>query len=1746
MAIKFNVEPYYDDFESATTVDGLSPKEKYHQVLFRPGHAVQARELTQLQSILQNQVTQFGNHVFKEGAMVIPGYASYENNFSYVKVENITSTDTEAMVGRIFQGDTSGVKAKVVHATAEGDDPFTLFVSYIDSDGNSVSASFTQNESLTEVVSSGTAITADVLDEADATGYGAAAFIQEGIYFIRGRFVTVKSDLIILSKYTNNVSYDIGLEVTETVQTSAGDTSLNDNATGTPNETAPGAHRYQIKTDLVAQDIDGSTYSNFVLVVRVKDGQVVQKVRATDYSVIEDTLARRTFDESGNYTVRPFPASVKNHTGGDSTKLTLSVEPSKAYVRGYEIETLATEEVDLDRAREFAIYKDSSVPVRVGNYIDIQNVEGAPNLETLDSVEIHDVAKGSQGAGSIIGTCRIRSFTRVNTSTYRCYLFDIQMLQGNAFSAARSFKQAGTPEFVSDIVLQGGLAVISDPQNNSLVYKLPFDRVKDLTDGTSFSFEYDVITSNFTGGIVSEDPANPGTGVVTFTVADTTVDEFNPYDDNTFILVDTADGSIINISSSQHDFTGSVEATHQVTVSGLTATSGNYKLVASVHKTATQGTKALTESITSIPSASFTGNDSLGEADVIEIVSVGLGDTVDNGGTDVTEYFYLDKGQTDNYYGIGRAVLRPGTNFTASDDVFVTFKYFRHTTPNKDFFSVDSYNLAEIEYANIPSNSSIELRSAIDFRPRVADNGSGFSGTGGRINNFPQPNSIFRTHISYYLNRIDKFYIDKDGYFGVTKGVSAINPEKPEDPKDSMVLYEVFVPAYTVSPEEVSLTILDNNRYTMRDIGKIEKRVNNLEYYTSLSLLEREAEGAQILDGVTASPRFKNGFIVDSFATHSVANVLNTDYRASIDRQNKTLRPLFNQDNVRLVYDEDNSTTQRTGAMVTLPYSEAVLAYQSKGTGTINVNPYDVFEWTGSIEMSPSSDEWIDTTRRPDLVVDQEGVYDAMMAIIDETDAVGTNWNSWTTNWTGSTSSTSTTRSGRALITTTTTKTTKKQSRKGIETYVVPDTIETNIGDRVVEINFAPFMRSRIVTFKATRLKPNTRVYPFFDGSDVSAFCISTDSFIKFEEGAGDIINGQLVAINGKNTITAHPNRNVGVNDALITDATGTVTGSFFVPNNDSTFFRTGTRNFRLTDSNTNDLNDVGTSAETTYSARGLLETKENVTISTRVPTLERKEVTDNRVVKTTSKRTTVRWFDPLAQSFVVDLEGGAFLTSIDMFFESKDSNIPVTLQIREMDQGIPTQNIIPFSEVTLNASDVNVSTAEDTTPNPTKFTFSSPVYLQDNQEYCFVLLANSTEYKVWYSEIGGTDYLTGERISKQPYAGVLFKSQNASTWTPDQNKDLKFRLNRAQFTSTSASVILEAADPTRRKLSKNPFKTTSGSSDVVVSHKNHGLFEGDAVEFLASTDVNGIPAATINRKHYITNVEPNRYTIDVSIDEDGNAISSPDTATGTGVDGGTEVTATENKIMDVVYPLVQNLNFPGSNSTWLVDSTVGGNLMAGTASYNPANTTSVIVNSNLYFDTPALIASSTMRAERMANNSSFTLTGNLVTTKDNLSPVIDLERCSLITVRNLIDNPTNVTGLSNFNYVEDYVDETASIGGSALAKYITKNIVLADSSSTLKVFIDTNRPSSSYIDLYYKVADTEEGFDALDWVSYDASSNDTVNVPFEDNPDNYNEVEYTIDDIDSFSVFAIKIVLRSQSTTRVPTVKDFRAIALA
>ena len=167
------------------------------------------------------------------------------------------------------------------------------------------------------------------------------------------------------------------------------------------------------------------------------------------------------------------------------------------------------------------------------------------------------------------------------------------------------------------------------------------------------------------------------------------------------------------------------------------------------------------------------------------------------------------------------------------------------------------------------------------------------------------------------------------------------------------------------------------------------------------------------------------------------------------------------------------------------------------------------------------------------------------------------------------------------------------------------------------------------------------------------------------------------------------------------------------------------------------------------------------------------------------------RWADPLAQTFLIEdstLEGGVFLTKIDIFFFTKDEEIPVALDIRTVENGNPTQTVLPFSKVVKQAEDVFTSTDAS---KPTTFTFKAPVFIPYRTEHAMVLTSDSNQYKVFISLLGNDAIDAahiGEKISEQPYIGVLFKSQNASTWTPSQYEDLMFKIYRAEFTLTNYS----------------------------------------------------------------------------------------------------------------------------------------------------------------------------------------------------------------------------------------------------------------------------------------------------------------------------------------------------------------------
>jgi hypothetical protein len=1766
----YNSDPYFDDF---------SEDKKFYRILYRPGVAVQARELTQMQTIVNEQVARFGRSIFEEGMMVIPGGGTVDLEYGFIKLNDLSPSETDvaeylnSFVGTIITGQTTGVKARVVNATAATlTDPLTLFVKYT----NSGTDKSTQRFAAGEVVLSDAeeAYEAVIQSGENKVGFGSAVSVAKGVYYISDMFVLNEEQTIILDKYSNNPTYKVGFFVDQVVVTSQTDPSLNDNANGSPNYAAPGAHRYSINLLLQKRALVDESTENFVQIMQVEGGVIRARARQGNYSVFEETMARRTFDESGNYTVKAFNFEAREHLktptnrgiysaedGGSEAKLAIGMEAGKAYVRGFEIETLSTTYIPIDKSRDFASDNNVAIPFNLGAYINVKRLHGVPNITTFPVVSLRDTAVVSDGsaAGSEIGTARVRAvehFTGTlgsSTTVYRFFLFDIKMASGQTFSDIRSVYVPGTPPTTADLVLENTQAVLQDTSTNNLLVRMPYSTIKTVRgSGGSIDTNYSV-RRVYSGSLLN------GTTQITAGIDEQFI---TPYSSRDFLMVIASTGEVVNLSAPRSgdarvELTGTPSGKNLIIrLDDLGFETESYVLIATVYKQeASEKQKTLVSNYAhNINSPNTTpGNyDILGKADIFELKAVYMSTDMNTAATtssqNVTARYTLDNGQRDNFYDIGRIQLKSGQPAPIGR-LLVVFDYFIHGAG--DYFSVDSYT-GQVSYDRIPTYQSrfesFALRDVLDFRPRVRDDGESFvndSGnniTGASLVEIPRIGDNVRTDFDFYLARIDKIYLDPKGSFGVVKGVSSLTPNVPKDPDDAMVLYELTVLPYTFGPQDVIPKLIDNRRYTMRDIGRIDQRVKNLEYYTSLSLLEKETADLQILD-VNNVDRFKNGFIVDPFYGHNIGNPGDPDYHISIDATRGEARPQFYEDAVRLEYNSGaSSNIVKTGDALTLPYTHQSFINQPVASKEEFVNPFDVVRFVGKIDLSPSSDDWKDTESRPELIVDNQGLFDVVNTLFDEDGILGTVWNEWQTQWTGTsiTNDVSSTRSGniRTNVTNVIETTQSNQARSGIRTSVSPDTIQTSFGNRVVDVRMIPFIRSRRIKFKATALKPNTRIYAFFESIDVSDFCIPLTSFTRFSDAPTDP--------EPNTSAVRHPDLTeddiLNEVNALFTNDAGELVGEFYIPNTDSIKFRTGDRTFRLTDDANNTFQGTTCSGQVVYSASGITESTQEVSL--RSPTIQQdtldpqtRVITNSRLIDTLVSTSVIPQPDPLAQTFLVDQPGGVMITKVDLYFSQKDQNLPVIVQIRSVDNGYPTTIVLPFAEVIKPASEVVVS---DDATAATTFTFPVPVYLNQGREYSIVVLANTQEYKMWIAELGENEIGTTNRISKQPSTGVLFKSQNSSTWTADQMQDMKYHLYRAKFnTNVVGTLVLNNANIPLRKLQPNPIYTTASNNTIRVFHKNHAMLVNSkvAITGVSGADVNGIPTEQLNATHTISAVEQDWYSIVISTN-----------ATSTGNSGGTLIYATENKTINVLQPNLSIVQFPDTRTDWAVRLTTSQSLAGSESAFtldNALNYKPVVLNDNYLTDRPYMIASKLNEDDKLGGSKSFWLRGTFTTDSDNVSPMIDMERMTAICVNNRVDNPQSVgSGQSGKNEVVNYVSEIAPTGASALCRYITRKITLDQDATAIKTIFAANRPDGSTIEVYYKIqsSGSDQKFEELPWIQ---ATSQVVPLTTEDTRQ-FKDYEYLDEGLTAFTSVAIKIVIKSQNSSKVPRIRDLRVIALA
>ena len=1856
--IDFNTEPYNDDYEE---------NKKFYRILFRPSFAVQARELTQLQTILQNQIARHGSAIFKQGAMVIPGQASVETIqqtskgadfvklaavYSGVAVETfISSLDGVNVVG------SSGLTAQIVKAqNSETTDPTTIYVRYTSSGTDNTTKTFSDGEVIT--TEDGT-YSFQALG-ADAIGKGSIATVEQGVYFINGHFCLVEKQTIVLDKYSNTPSYRVGLDVAETVVTPEQDETLLDNAQNSFNFAAPGAHRYSIELTLTKLAIDDEEDQDFVELIRVEDGRIKTIVDTTEYSFLANELARRTYDESGDYSVREFAIDVREHrnnnrgawianqahligdivtnagrtyfaknsgtsvttapthtsgtafdgpgaTGinweytetpnynrgiylnGDESKLAIGLEPGKAYVRGFEIEKDSTTYVPINKARDFAQANSAIIPATVGNYVLVTNLNNSPPVEEFGRVVLYDRVTGSsRGAvpsgGLIVGYARARfmewhdGLPFGNSSVYKLGLFDVQLNAGFDFNRdVKSFffdRSDANLNFTADISPIRTPLIGSITASGTSVTGVGTSFQTDLTVGdfisvasalhrvdaigsqTTLTLSSSLTATGSAFSLATTDILEPGNNSLIFPLPYYSIRSMRQagtggINNNTFVsyqkFTQNATGTSLVISTSgtfasvaetdnyiciDNDATagGAVFTPTSIVVSGSNATitvpagqSGrSITVIAAVIRNGSgyEKTKTLTTATPMTFTTAATAQEPtllLEHADVFRITSIKMAPAAAFGTTplatdytlDISDRYDFDDGQRETHYDLSRLYLKP--SFTSpSNPIRIEYEYFDHGVG--DYFDVNSYN--NIDVKTIPPR----LRDSIDFRPRVANKSGGtvrnFIGTGSSLTSIPKRGEDIEADFSYYLARKDKIALDKNGTFFSVTGVPSLNPGDPEDPSLGMILYNLELEPYTYGTGSSSIRVnrIENKRYTMRDIGKLEKRIDNLEYYTSLSLLESETQSLKIQDE-TGLDRLKNGFIVDNFTGNNIANTSSRDYFCSIDMAAQELRPFYTMNNVNLL-EKNSNTSQRSasnyqlnGDIITLPIvAQPVLIKQDYASRLENINPFAIFTFLGNVQINPPSDDWFETERMPDIIQQVEGNYNVIKDALERTGALGTVWNAWQNEWIGQPVSQGNVKytfgsawaSGRGdvrlnqaevqqrfgitgwgnarQITVETTATAIGQSRTGLRTSLAVKTDYEQVADRTVSTAVIPFIRSRNVLVQSRGLKPGTRFWAYFDDQDIASYVtpaskivytlssgqfdsetnvggsasetkrrIAGDSQVCLNKGdvitnsantASAVVVGKTIdpdtnalileVVNVIGTFTTGQSFTGSVSGAigtvvsittpttLITNKNGDLNFLFNIPNTDALRFRTGQRELKLID------NSVSTGIWTSrgrgqYRAQGILETKQATINAIRNSELVQEVIGPNddpaarqtifqlneRVVSDTG------WWDPLAQSFLVEQKGGAFITKIDIFFATKDDRIPVSLEMREMVNGTPGKVVLPFSRITLKPEQVNLSTNTvsldgtnyPTFDTPTSFVFPTPIYVQDQGEYCFVLLSDSNKYQIWISNVGDNIPGSSRTISEQPYNGVMFKSQNASTWTADQMQDIKFTIYRAQFNTSVVSNVEFVNDVLPYyNLEKDPFQTVSGSNVVRVWHNDHGMTSGSRVIISGvAAAVNGIPAAQFNTEKVISNVDLNSYTITTT----GNATSS-------GYSGGAVVRATRNVQYDVVNPTIQMQTFPDTETSFSIKTTSGKSVDGGETPYVQDTTFSpCLVKENNYFNSPRMIGSEINENTSMGGNKSVTFSVQLASTNDSVSPVVDTARASLVAISNKVNSPT-------------------------------------------------------------------------------------------------------------------------------------------
>lgn len=1170
------------------------------------------------------------------------------------------------------------------------------------------------------------------------------------------------------------------------------------------------------------------------------------------------------------------------------------------------------------------------------------------------------------------------------------------------------------------------------------------------------------------------------------------------------------------------------------------------------------------------------GPYSLGVADVYRIKEIWSDTSVvtANGqGSNVTTQFVLDNGQRDNMYDF--ATITPRSALGGTTHLLVRFDYFEPDfTVGQGFFSVDSYPIddgntatttiktAEIPIYKSPTSGEIyDLRNYLDFRPvkdmvatstTSAGSATTNPGTSGDFDydvnglRIPAPYSQITYDYQYYLARKDVVTISKDKVFSVVRGVPAAVPITPDTQDDVLNLATITIAPYPslslfyanqIGRKDLACAVRKTAsvRFTMRDIGVLKDRIVNLEYYAALSLLEKAALDLKILDG-DGLDRFKNGIFVDTFTSHALGATYSADYRIVVDPHEKSIRPLYTMDSVYFTY-LSGSNVVRNGDIVTLDYDETEFLSQNNVTTTRNTER-NTYRYVGSLTLTPDNDVWVDTAYAPDQTV-TFGPADTELPGLTEA-GLSTSWNAWQTSVTGYKVYRGTSASQESLVGTYATMSAAeavanqiRQSndasietmfasvRSGIENYTIVDSQTQSLGDKVINVEIIPFIRPQIIKAKANGLKPYARYYTFFDGVNLSSY-VTPISSTQYDS-----------------TIIT-----IGTEGGAVTaDANGDVYLLLRIPNEEGTKFYTGTKEVVLTDSPTNDQNDVTSLASGFFVAQGLVQQKQENIITTRQVIDRQRTVAQESSSATlmnlplivtpptsfeddwNARAIREQWGNGgqcLAYAFNVRApagEEGLFITSIDIFCAEKHPTLGIWFEILETDAGGQiTRNQVPLSYVRKTSAQVPLST--DGVTNPLTITFQAPIFLRNDKVYAFVMHPDAnSNYYFWAARIGQTDINTGRPINSRLYSGTMYTTNNGIIWDIVPDVDLTFRARRASFvTGVTGTATLGSRAREKFWLSNvsssltNYGETYKGGDRLTLSSISGPTINvGDLI--IGNTSAQNSAVVSIQTTYRMANTS---YTsgegcyvraangmnrgisaIISSIDSValGTLTKAQETASNVVVtiDGSSGQFKANDKIFSVSHSKNAIINRLDRFRYSVVDiepaylkfsrTTVNFALKTWSNTGTEGSFVNMNPNENYYFTDERAIYSRSTEVASYSSANTMQMQMQMTTTSDYQSPVLDLARTHTIYVDNIVN--TNTT------------NETAATNGALFNKYISKTVTLAEGQDAedIRVVLTSYRPPTTDIKVYAKILHAEDAdpFASRPWIELERTESSST-----------------------------------------------------